>query len=240
MQWSDDVERAVHDPIRLRAVERSGLVEQATASFDGLARLAQLILGVPTTFLSVVEERRDFYLGTSGLGEPLHTSRAITGLTFCHLTIATGSPLVIGDTRLDPMHRAVPTVELLGVAAYLGVPVRLPDQQILGAFCAIDHEPRAWTEFEREVMTGLAHAAEREIALRDAEAVAAELRRTVDELGRSQWLIERMQEIIPLCMICQRVLNHGGDWEPLVELLARGGIVVSHGYCPSCAPTAFE
>ena len=244
-----DLEFIVGDRDRLRAVEESGLVNQSSEAFDGLTRLAFSLLGVPATFLSIVEERRDFYLSHVGFGEPLSSTRSLSGKTFCHLAIANDGPLVINDTRLDPVHRAIPTVESLGVAAYLGVPVRLPDDQVLGAFCAIDNEPREWTDLELDVMVELARSAERQIALQDAvrgqkqraltaEAVADELRQTRDELERSHWQIRRLQEILPLCMTCHRVRGPGDDWEPLVNLLARDGLLVSHGYCPECAATA--
>lgn len=244
-----DSEFIVGDRARLRAVEESGLVNQSSEAFDGLTRLAFSLLGVSATFLSIVEERRDFYLSHIGFGEPLRSTRSLSGRTFCHLAIANDGPLVINDTGLDPVHRSIPTVASLGVAAYLGVPVRLPDEQVLGAFCAIDNEPREWTELELDVMVELARSAERQIALQDAlrveeqraltaEAVADELRQARDELERSHWQIRRLQEVLPLCMTCHHVRGPGDDWEPLVELLARDGLLVSHGYCPECAAAA--
>lgn len=246
---SQDPEIVVADRDRLRAVEESGLVDQSSEAFDGLTRLAFSLLGVPATFLSIVEERRDFYLSHVGFGEPLSSTRSLSGKTFCHLAIANRAPLVINDTHLDPVHRSIPTVESLGVAAYLGVPIRLPDDQVLGAFCAIDNEPREWTELELDIMVELARSAERQIALQTAareqkqralaaEAVADDLRRARDELERSHWQIRRLQEILPLCMTCHQVRGPGDNWEPLVNLLARDGLLVSHGYCPECAATA--
>ncbi len=241
-----DSELVALDPDRLRAVQESGLVNQSSETFDNLTRLAYSLLRVPATFLSIVEERRDFYLSNVGFGEPLRSTRALWGKTFCHLAIANDGPLVINDTRLDPVHRAIPTVETLGVAAYLGVPVRLPDDQVLGAFCAIDNEPREWTELERDIMVELARSAELQIALQDAarreaqrallaEAVAGELVEVRDELERSQWRIRRLHELLPLCMKCHQVRGPDDGWEPLVDLLDRDGLFVNRGYCPKCA-----
>ena len=47
----------------------------------------------------------------------------MTGRTFCHFTIARTTPLVIPDTEADPVYREVPTVQSLGVKAYVGVPI---------------------------------------------------------------------------------------------------------------------
>ena len=243
------VRGSVGDPDRVRAVQESGLLDQSSEAFDRLTRLAHALLGVPATFLSIVDERRDFYLSQVGFGEPLCTTRSLTGKTFCHLAIASDGPLVINDTHIDPQHRAIPTVDSLGVAAYLGVPIRLPDDRVLGSFCAIDHEPREWTTIERDTMVELACSAEREIALqaaarRDAarastaESAVVELQRTLTELEHSHWHIRKLQDMMPLCMVCHQVHRPDESWEPLVNVLARDGLLVSHGYCPACADAA--
>ncbi len=247
---STDLESgSVSDPKRLRAVQESGLLDTSSESFDRLTRLAHALLGVPATFLSIVDEDRDFYLSQVGFGEPLSTTRSLSGLTFCHLAIENDGPLAIDDTSVDPIHRSIPTVESLGVAAYLGVPIRLPDDQVLGSFCAIDHEPHAWTTLEQNVIVELARSAEREIALEQATRRAAEraaaaedlverLQQTLEELERSHFHIRKLQELSPLCMICNQIHRPDESWEPLVDYLARDGLLVSHGYCPDCAQKA--
>ena len=51
------VEAAVHDPARLAAVARSGLLELAQQdSWDGLTSLAARLLGAPMAFLTVVDD----------------------------------------------------------------------------------------------------------------------------------------------------------------------------------------
>jgi GAF domain-containing protein len=237
----------VNDSDRLDSVRRSGLVGQSSAAFDRLTRLAHALLGVPATFLSIVDEDRDFYLSQVGFGEPLSTTRSLSGKTFCHLAIANDGPLVINDTHADPEHRAIPTVDSLGVAAYLGVPIRLPDEQVLGSFCAIDDKAHVWTEVEIDVMVELARSAEREMALQEtarreeqraaaAEETVTRLEQTLAELEQSHWHIRKLQDLMPLCMICQKVHRPDETWEPLVNMLARDGLLVSHGYCPDCAP----
>jgi signal transduction histidine kinase len=166
---------AVRDPARLAAVRATGLLDaDAEEVFDRLSRLAVRLLGVPAAFLSLVDAERDVYLSACGFGEPLASARQLTGPTFCHYALASPGPLVIPDTAADPVYRDVPTVRTLGVAAYVGVPVRVGGQRV-GSFCAIDTRPRAWTAGEVEVLTELAASAEREIELRAqrGELVAA-------------------------------------------------------------------
>ncbi|HEX6040138.1 GAF domain-containing protein [Longimicrobium sp.] len=170
------------DPARLAAVHATGLLDTpAEPAFDRLTRMAVRLLRVPATFLSLVDEERDFYKSAAGFGEPLASARELAGRTFCHFSIAgADGPLVIPDTRADPLYAGVPTVESLGVAAYMGVPVMV-DGQPVGSFCAIDMAPRQWTRDEVEVLTELGASAQREIELRRALERAQRTARERDE-----------------------------------------------------------
>jgi PAS domain S-box-containing protein len=131
-----------------------------------------------------VDEERDFYKAATGFGEPLASARELAGRTFCHYTVAGATPdhpLVISDTRADPVYRRVPTVESLSVAAYLGVPI-VVEGEAVGSMCAIDTVPRSWTADEVEILTELAASAQREITLRLALDAA---RRRGEELRRA-------------------------------------------------------
>jgi signal transduction histidine kinase len=162
-----DIREYVADPDRLEAVRETGLLDsEMEEEFDRLTRLASTLLGAPATFFSLVDQDRDFYKSCFGFAEPLASERGLTGVTFCHYSIVSDGALVIPDTRADPVYRQVPPVEALGVAAYLGVPVRAPGDEVLGSFCAIDFRPREWTPTEVETMKELAKSAEREVAVR--------------------------------------------------------------------------
>ena len=155
------------DPQRLDALRETGLLDsEIEEQFDRLTRLASSILRAPATFFSLVDEDRDYYKSCVGFGEPLASDRQVSGTTFCHYSLVSDGALVIPDTRADPVYRQVPTVESMGVAAYLGVPVRAPTGEVLGSFCAIDFVARDWTPLEVETMKELAASAEREVALR--------------------------------------------------------------------------
>ena len=185
---SSEAPPAVTDPERLAAVRSTGLLDtEAEDAFDRMTRLAVMLLRVPAAFISLVDENRDFYKSAHGFAEPLSSERQLTGRTFCHYAIGSRDPLVIQDARSHPVYRTVPTVETLGVAAYLGVPLEGPQGHVIGSFCAIDHSPRQWTAEEIEVLTELAASARREIELRararEAEAQSARLRELASELA---------------------------------------------------------
>ncbi len=160
---------ALHDPTRLAAVTATGLLDTLPmAGFDRITRLGAAVLDVPATFISLVEDHRDFYLSHCGFGEPLASERQLRGQTFCHFTIQGERPLIIPDTRADPRYANVPTVKSLGVAAYLGAPLLLLSGEVIGAFCAIDFVPRAWNESQVLAATDLASLVVTEIELRQA------------------------------------------------------------------------
>ena len=148
----------------------TGLLDtEVEEAFDRLTRLAVRLVKVPAAFVSLVDENRDFYKSACGFGEPLASARELEGPTFCHFTIQSPEPLVIPDTNADPVYREVPTVKSLGVAAYVGIPI-VVNGAVIGAFCAIDLKPHAWTEDEIGVLTELAAVAVSEISLRSTQA----------------------------------------------------------------------
>lgn len=162
-----DLDQVRLDPRRLDALRETGLLDsEIEEQFDRLTRLASRLLRAPATFFSLVDEDRDYYKSCVGFSEPLTRERQMTGTTFCHFSLVADGALVIPDTRADPVYHLVPTVESLGVAAYLGVPVRGPTGDVLGSFCAVDVTPRDWTPLEVDTMKELAVSAEREVALR--------------------------------------------------------------------------
>lgn len=94
-------------------------------------------------------------------------------------------PLVIPETRVDPVYRRVSSVESLRVAAYLGIPLRLPGGLVLGSLCAIDVRPHAWTEREIGGLSDVAAAVMTEIELRQEIAERARGEAALSFLARS-------------------------------------------------------
>lgn len=187
------IQAALTDPQRLAAVRDTGLLDTPPdESFDRLTRLAARLTGAPVAFVSLLDADRDFYKSAFGLGEPLRTTRELTGRTFCHYALTSNEALVLEDVTQAAVFRDVPTVQSLGVRAYIGIPLRTDDGHVLGSFCAVDFKPKQWTEQDVEVLVELAHSALREIrlrkALQDADALNQQLLaqlQKVDELNRA-------------------------------------------------------
>lgn len=182
----DELQRTISDPRRLAAVRATGLLDsEVEEAFDRLTRLAVRLVKIPAAFVSLVDEHRDFYKSACGFGEPLASARQLEGPTFCHYAIQSSEPLIIPDTNADPVYRNVPTVRTLGVAAYVGIPI-VVNGHVLGAFCAIDVVPHAWTGDEVIVLKELAAVAVSEISLRSARADVDRARAEAEDANRSK------------------------------------------------------
>ena len=184
-------QRIVRDESRVAAVRATGLLDsEHEETFDRLTRLAVRLLEVPVAFVSLVDEKRDFYKSSCGFDEPLATTRQVEGPTFCHFAIRSAEPLVIPDARADAVYRDVPTVKSLGIAAYAGIPI-VVEGQVIGAFAATDSTPHAWSDGEITTLRELAEVATSEISLRvscaDPHAIPlVELGDSLDSLVRQE------------------------------------------------------
>lgn len=136
----------------------------AEVVFDRASRLASRILGTPVALLSLVDAERQFFKSSIGLDEGL-TGTPLSH-SFCQYVVSQGRPLAVSDARIHPLLSTNGAVSDLQVIAYLGVPVRDGEGQVLGSLCAIDHKPRDWSEGDLADLTDLATIVETEIALR--------------------------------------------------------------------------
>jgi PAS domain-containing protein len=76
----------------------------------------------------------------------------------------------------------------------------------------------------------------RELARRERELVRTrgELESALEELRTSYWHLQKIQEVLPLCMECGKVKTGSASWQTVMEYLKANEIFLSHGYCPEC------
>jgi GAF domain-containing protein len=112
-------------------------------AFDRLTRLATTVLRVPVALVSLVDGRRQFFKSCVGLPEPWSSLRQ-TPLThsFCKHAVASGEPLIVSDSRKNPLVMNNPAVSELGVIAYAGMPLTTTEGHTLGAIGVIDAKPQ--------------------------------------------------------------------------------------------------
>jgi EAL domain-containing protein (putative c-di-GMP-specific phosphodiesterase class I) len=187
----------VSDPARLAALRGTGLLDAAREqTFDRLTRLASRMLGVPVSVLTLVDEDRQFFLSERGVSAELAQARETPlSHSFCQHVVNRSAPLVVGDARTDPLVAGNLAVCDLDVIAYAGVPLRLSDGHVLGAFCAIEPAPRAWSAGDLELLQDLAELAVDAIEARQALAhggVASPLSETAAPTARERTLLDAL------------------------------------------------
>ena len=155
----------LHDPVRLGALAATGLMDrEPDEELQALARSVADLLDAPLALVTLVDDYRQFFAARFGevpswatLGTPLTHS-------FCRHAVVTGRPLVVEDAGVHPLVADNPAVDELAVSAYAGIPIVDGDGQRLGALCAIDHQPRAWSHDDLVVLRRLATQAAGRIA----------------------------------------------------------------------------
>lgn len=128
------------ETMRLAAVKRCGLFGAARSdTLDGLARIAASAFGTPMASVTLIHRDRQWFAGRTGLAEP-GTSRAAS---FSARLLDDPHPLVVADTRDDPMFRYLPHVNATPpIRFYAGVPLVDGDGQMLGSVAVFDQVPR--------------------------------------------------------------------------------------------------
>ena len=149
-------------------------------ALDRLTRLVADALTVPVALVSFVDQDRQSLESCVDVGEPRF---AVDGTSlsnsFCRSVAESRELLLVEDARVHPLAHDEPRMAQPDVVAFAGAPIFDDDGRALGALCAIDHQPRRWTEREIRILTSLAscvmtelHArrrAETGLALRESE-----------------------------------------------------------------------
>lgn len=165
---SDELDRLhSNENERLESLARSGLLDSGLEErFDRITRLVTLTLGVPVALVSLVDKDRQYFKSAVGLPEPWASCRETPlSHSFCQYVVKSAAPLKVSDARRDPLVASNGAVTDLNVAAYLGVPLRSADGQVLGSLCAIDAVPHVWTDRDEDILRQLAAIVEEQIGL---------------------------------------------------------------------------
>ena len=129
--------------------------------FDRLTRLAKRLFGVPISLISLVDDDRQWFKSSVGLGAT-ETPRDIS---FCGHAILGDEIFLVPDASLDERFRDNPLVTGdPNIRFYAGCPLSVSNGSKIGTLCLIDRTPRVLSEDDRELLTDLASMAEQEIA----------------------------------------------------------------------------
>jgi diguanylate cyclase (GGDEF)-like protein len=158
----------ITDGARLAALRELGLLDtEPEDEFDRFTALAAELLGVPVSLVTLIDEDRQFFKSAVGLEGPwLQARQTPLSHSICRHVVESGEPLVIHDTREHPLLADSLAVRDLAALAYAGMPLVLADGHAVGALCAVDTDPHAWTEQELRILEALAAAVRAVLDLR--------------------------------------------------------------------------
>ncbi|MBI1279170.1 MAG: PAS domain S-box protein [Anaerolineaceae bacterium] len=172
----------IQDTNRLKALRNLCLLDTpADPAFDRLTKLVTRILHVPVALVVLVDANRQFFKSQVGVPEPWATMRETPlSHSFCQHVVATGDPLIIENARKHDLVYDNLAIRDLDVISYAGIPLKLDTGEVVGSFCAIDSQPRTWTDSDISILIDLAASVMTEIELRtelrERERIEAQLR----------------------------------------------------------------
>lgn len=168
-------------PERLQALIDTGLMDTPTEkAFDRLANLAARILKVPLTIVSFVSDKKQFFKAAHGLPAPYDQLREVPiDGSICRYTLQ-GEAIITNDASKDPLLKFHPATIPWNIGAFIALPIMTDDGYTIGAFCAVESQPRVWTEEEIEIMRELTASIMTEVNLR-AQIIKLESERVMRE-----------------------------------------------------------
>lgn len=191
LEWFRRRERR-REAQRLEALEATGLLDTSPEErFDRLTRLAQHLLEVPITLITMVDRDRQWFKSRQGLA----ITETPRDIAFCHSTIQQDELMEVPDARRDERFRENPLVTGPPfIRFYAGQPLCLATGEKVGSLCIIESHPRRLKEQEKALLSCLALQVEEELAARlsDTQANAAGL---LDET----MFLDRVASAFSLC-----------------------------------------
>lgn len=145
------------DPARLDALDRLRLDGAGDrAVFDRLTGLVTSLLDVPISLLTLVRPDSQTFVSIAGLeGDWVERGAVPARGSFCQHAVSSQQPLVLDDATSHPLVENVRSLLDLDVSAYLGIPLVTSSGYALGSFCAIDVQPRPWSEGDVRLLEDL-------------------------------------------------------------------------------------
>lgn len=129
--------------------------------------------------VTLVHRERQWFAGSTGLTEP-GTSRAAS---FSARLIDDPQPLVVADTRDDPLYRDLPhVIQNPPIRFYAGVPLIDPSGHVLGTVAVFDHVPRLVNRTRMRMLQDVSAQATAYLQARRNEQILSTLRTGLDRL----------------------------------------------------------
>ena len=190
--------------------------------FEDIARAAAELAEVPTALVSLIDEQRQWFMGSIGF-TGAETPREET---FCTHTILGADLMLVENATLDSRFSENPHVTAAnGVRFYAGAPIVDDAGHAIGSLCVVDSRPRQLSRAKQATLMALARTAMRLL----------EHRRLIHLLGESLKEVKTVQGFLPICASCKSIRTDDGYWNRIEEYFStRTDARLSHGVCPDC------
>lgn len=201
-------------------------------AFDRITKLATDALGIPVALISLVDKDRQFFKSQQGLPDPVATTRETPlSHSFCKHVAATREVLIVEDARVHEFLSENPAVRDLNVVGYAGVPLVDQSGYCLGALCAIDTKPRAWTARDVDLLKSLAAQVMTEMELKKRNRdIAVMKREDADRKTRARLTVHDLRTPLNSLILSLELLNGLGelnsDQTEWINLAKRSGITL--------------
>lgn len=209
-----DVVIDLDEEARLSALEDLRVLDTAPEErFTRVTRLARRLFGVDVALVTLMDRERQWFKAVDGDG--VDVPEIPRTLSFCATTVRQDASLVVEDLSADERFRWNPLVTAdSGIRFYAGHPLHAPGGQAVGTLCLLDHEPRRFSEGERETLRDLAAYVQQELGVHEEYERAAQVQRGL--LPRQVPAL-RGYSIAGACRPARAVGGDFFDWHPVVD-----------------------
>ncbi|SLJ86830.1 GGDEF domain-containing protein [Novosphingobium mathurense] len=149
---------------RLAALRQLEILDtEPEEPFENVVSLVRTVLGVPIATVTLVDEDRQWFKARRGLD----VSETPRDVSFCTHAIRQSEPFLVSDAQVHPLFAENPLVlGEPGIRSYAGIPLQTAEGFNVGTLCAIDVQPREFTEAEVALLSNFARIVVNEFELR--------------------------------------------------------------------------
>jgi GAF domain-containing protein len=133
-------------------------------SFDRLTDLIASHFDIEVAFVGLIEEDEEDFLACSGADWDSLTRED----TICTHSMLQEDVMVVEDVQADSRFSENEQLRTLGIRSYAGANMTTPDGHVIGQVCALDNEPRTFSEPERADLQRFAETAMEILELRQS------------------------------------------------------------------------
>ena len=220
------VDEILKNEDRLKALNITGLLDSPPEEdFDRLVKLTSTLINVPVVMITLVAEDRHYYKSMEGIDPSMPRCSTTPFKSFCQHAVVTDKMVVINNIHNEPIVSDDERENPLNLVAYLGIPLRTPDNQPIGSLCVIEHKPRTWSDKDKKLLQEMGQLVMKEIALRyytnANKKIEQALSQRTDELEISQERLNLAFEAINIGLFEWDIANDVVNMS--AELLAQIG-----------------